>query len=419
MCERSCSGNTTNGTPKRESSVCAIGKKAPSLDKLAQLGTTHKSQRSKYQKKARAKVLTNTVTRKLLSANKPSKEAQDEDGNTYIKEGYRSPNTKAYLRTFVCSQYLYQDGHKVTSFYCKNRWCITCNRIRAANLITGYMPSLGELEDKQFVTLTVPNVIASELSQTIDKMYEAFVRVKGQLKKAHQRGKLPKFNGLRKLECTYNDKTKTFHPHFHLIVEGQDMANEVITRWLDQFPKASHKAQDIRKADEGSALELFKYFTKLFNDGKFNGEALDTIFVSIKGKRIFQNYGQVKKVSEDIPELISEKITFKGQRVEVWKWIDEAFDWISPDGETFSDYVPSDRIRELVEDSHQTQIHNVTTKEKRGKRSGTDTGSAKKVVDQGHQRTRTRKTFTHDQDQDNAPGMGYDTWGSKQPPDTT
>jgi len=313
----------------------------PPLDKLAQLGNFDIEQKKKWSKKARAKVLTNAITRKLLDANTESDPSRQ-------KMGYTSPNTKAYFRTFACNQYLFQDGYKVTSHYCKNRWCIVCNRIRAANLINGYLPSLGELQDKQFVTLTIPNCKGRELPEKIHEMYQAFVKVKGQLKKAYQKGTLPQFNGLRKIECTYNPKSRTFHPHYHLIVEGREMAQELVKRWLKQFPEASIKAQDIREATEGSELEMFKYFTKLFNEGEIDGKALDTIFVAIKGRRIFQNYGKVKKVSEDIPELQSEDTRHKGYRTEVWKWIDEAFDWLSPEGEVFAEYEPSHRIRELA-----------------------------------------------------------------------
>ena len=344
-----------------------------SLDKLAQLGNFGKKQNQTWQKKARAKCLTNAITKKLLSAN--TRGSGERDGKGSI--GYRSPLTKAYLRTFTCNQYLFQEGYKVTSHYCKNRWCIVCNRIRAAHLINGYLPSLAELENKQFVTLTIPNCTARELPQRIEDMYKAFVKVKGQLKKAHQKGQLDKFNGLRKIECTYNPRENTYHPHYHLIVEGKEMAEQLVIRWLNQFPEATHKAQDIRAAQEGSELEMFKYFTKLFNEGEIHAKALDAIFVAIKGRRIFQNYGSVKKVSEDILELQSEETTHKGYRTEVWKWIDEAFDWITSEGEVFAEYEPSPKVRDLCQNptNHTPKKNNQNSNQIHGYHEGKHTNT--------------------------------------------
>ena len=62
---------------------------------------------------------------------------------------------------------------KVTTTYCKNRWCQTCNRIRTARLINGYLPQIKELFQPVFVTVTLPTVGGKELKPRIEEMEKA------------------------------------------------------------------------------------------------------------------------------------------------------------------------------------------------------------------------------------------------------
>ena len=135
----------------------------------------------------------------------------------------KSELNQAYWNTWHCNEVLDQNGKTITGRYCKNRWCNTCNRIRTAKLIKGYEKPLKELKDMQFVTLTIPNVKASALKTSIEDMIAEFKRIQETFRK---RG--TPIVGLRKLECTYNATTKTFHPHFHAGVSGKKVADELV-----------------------------------------------------------------------------------------------------------------------------------------------------------------------------------------------
>ena len=50
----------------------------------------------------------------------------------------KSPLKKSYWQTWHCTSVLLQEGQKITSQYCNNRWCIVCNRIRTAKMINKY-----------------------------------------------------------------------------------------------------------------------------------------------------------------------------------------------------------------------------------------------------------------------------------------
>lgn len=217
------------------------------------------------------------------------------------------------------------------SSYCKHRNCPECNRIRTAILYKSYKPELSKFKEPCFVTLTAPNVTAENLKNEVDLYFSNFRKI---LKANTQRKN--KFIGIRKFECTTNEEENTYHPHFHVIIDTYKNAKILQDDWLKLMPNAKLEAQDIQKIKvaefEDSLLEMFKYFTKLFNkkykkdkkghyirdkkghrvpildeDGKAqiylpNLAMLDFMFCTIKGKRIFQPFGGIKKVSEELTD---------------------------------------------------------------------------------------------------------------------
>ena len=256
-----------------------------------------------------------------------------------------------YRNAFYCNHILTQVGNKITGKYCKTRICNTCNRIRMANLIDGYSPVLEKYTDLQFVTLTIPNVSASELKPTISLMGKSFVKLIDRLRK---RGIHP--NGLRKLEITYNASRKDFHPHYHLIVSNKDVAQTIVAEWIKHNPTADIKAQNIRVVTEGALKELFKYTAKVVT--KINGkqviivDAVDTIIQALHKRRIIQPFGEIRKQIaediEDIDELQSDRYDIPYYELMSWTWRGE--DWVNEYGECLTGYTASDALRELVVD---------------------------------------------------------------------
>ena len=66
------------------------------------------------------------------------------------------------------------------------------------------------------VTLTAPTVQAKDLKKEIAKRYDVIFRIKDNLRKIHG----IKIKGFRKVEITYNLKTKEFHPHYHILIDN-------------------------------------------------------------------------------------------------------------------------------------------------------------------------------------------------------
>lgn len=313
--------------------------KGPSLDKLAQLtvgepktpksaqfepsGKLSESGQKTLQKRARAKYLTNGITNKLRRLESELKQS--------------------YLNTFFCASILVQSGLKITGKYCNNRWCLICNRIRTAKLIIAYREVMERLPNKYFVTLTIPNMPADELHMAIRNMGKEMRRIQNRVLK--ERG--TPIVGVRKLEVTYNPNRNDFHPHYHLIVSGGQVAADLVTEWLKTWPRAKRSAQDIRPADMNATMELFKYFTKVLTDGTVYASALDVIFTAMRGLRVFQPMGIRKDIPEDIEEIQAEIYRDLEERETQWNWIE--FDWVDKaTGEVLSDYTPSESLTKLL-----------------------------------------------------------------------
>ncbi len=336
-------------------------KKELSLDTLAQLGTksrvgvmesskeapislipcTHESDKKTLRKRAKRKHLSTPLSLRLVDASKLNPD---------------SVLKKSYFNTYHCCRTLAirEDG-SVRGNYCKNRWCLVCNNIRIAQSINNYMPTVSQWNDKYFVTLTVPNCRGKKLEGTIKLMQGTFTKIHAKLKKQYQRNQRERVCGLRKIECTYNVVRNDYHPHFHLIIKGKKNAEDIKNEWLDRFPKASYKAQDVKTANNESTKELFKYFTKVVTtikdkkgevkDRIIYADAMDVIFNSMKNKRTFQNFGfkSNKVISDDLDtEMDIERI------IEEVEWVQELGDWVRQDGELFSGHRPSPSMVELV-----------------------------------------------------------------------
>ena len=284
------------------------------------------------QKRARAKAFTNSYLFDLIDL--------------------KSPLNKSYWNTYHCTKTILQEGSKITAKYCNNRWCLTCNRIRTAKMINGYHSSINDFDNPQFVTLTIPNVKAKDLKSSIEQMNLSLMNCRRNLKKTFKIN----LKALRKYESTYNKRTNTYHPHFHLIVDGLDTSNRLVQQWLKQFPSADKKGQDIRQANENSLIELCKYFTKIIaKDSDYNPRALDIMFRAVKGKRTFQPIGIKKYVTEDIEDIQGQDIDFKPAQNQIWGYEKEVFDWVTADGELLSEYSPTREELKLINQEYKSK----------------------------------------------------------------
>lgn len=258
----------------------------------------------------------------------------------------------SYVSSLSCCETLVQNGRKVTSRYCKQRWCVVCNRIRIAKMINGYKSQLEQLEDPQLVTLTIPNCNGEVLPTTLTVMQMMWRKIYKKLKRTYE------LKGVKKLECTYNAKTSHFHPHYHFIVQGEDISEVILQTWRQEWKAigtyTDRRAQDIKPiTNENGYIELFKYFTKLItkvddyrkNDAIFI-PALDVIFTAMKGRRVYEPFG-IKAVSDDIDELCADKYEHLAFESKNWQW--ENNDWWDCHGKGLTGYTAGEEMKRIME----------------------------------------------------------------------
>ena len=174
------------------------------------------------------------------------------------------------------------DKRLIKAYFCKDRMCPACQKRRSLVVFHQVKDVCLSLQNQYkstrylLLTLTVPNVSASDLSDEIKKMNKAWSSLsrKVEFKKAV-------WGWFKALEVTYNKKSNTYHPHFHILLavpaeyfKGKNYINQ--TRWLELWQHAMKNDYitqvDVRRVKpnpkrsgstiEAAAAEVGKYATK-------------------------------------------------------------------------------------------------------------------------------------------------------------
>ena len=308
---------------KLKENLCVSDNKVstPYLDTLAQLDQKAPPQPLEVlRKRASAKYYGNVILPHLIDLN--------------------SPLRTAYWNTYRCVSVLIQ--HRSGAFtgkYCKNRFCIVCNRIRTGTMINRYGTQLAET-DCLFMTLTThltKTCFTKEaLNKTIKRMKDTF--------KLIYRKVVRKFGSvslIRKTEVTVHQTKGHFHPHFHIIIENnKECAEFIIAQWLSYFTNSRKAAQDVRVADKNTIIELFKYTTKMWDKIDtdkcvlpYPAEKLDIIFQVLHKQRTFQVYGKkFRHIDDDFtPDEATIILEDRVPNETLWFWEQEHRTWVETD----------------------------------------------------------------------------------------
>lgn len=224
-------------------------------------------------------------------------------------------------KLFSCGSYLHfktcPHGHikkLVEAYFCRARGCPMCQWRKSLVMFHQVLELIHAHKGKYksdiplLLTLTVPNISSAELKLMLDKMQKSW-------KKLSERKKFSQAirSWFRSLEVTYNDKTDTFHPHFHilLLVPINYFTRErglFIHRdeWLSMWQEATGipeitqvdirrvRKKSSRKPLEAIAAEVAKYATKPSSyikespEGLFeaSGHVVEVLHYALKGRRL-------------------------------------------------------------------------------------------------------------------------------------
>ena len=184
---------------------------------------------------------------------------------------------------------------------CENRFCPMCAYKKSRKDAMKISVMLKYLENDcqfLFLTLTSPNVTSDNLSEEIKEYNSSFKRL-SELKLF----KNAVLGYVRKLEITYNHETKTYHPHFHVLlaVKKNYFSNNYIKRdtWLEMWQKAKRDESitqvDVRRLNmKKGVAEIAKYSSK-DSDYLISQEIFDVMYKVLKGRQIITYNGVFKE----------------------------------------------------------------------------------------------------------------------------
>lgn len=259
---------------------------------------------------------------------------------TFYNKGERVQNCGGFLkfgqniRNGVIEDRRYL--HK--ALFCTDRLCPMCEWRRSRKIFAQvYQISenlIGNYNYKfALLTLTVKNVKAEELKETIDKMFYAYKKFA-----LYKNFKKVVRGSFRRLEVTYNNKKSspaydTFHPHFHVLLaldhdyarKGYDYINrnEWLQMWQQAYGDYSITQVDIRMIDlQGNKYDqAFEKGKKAFNPlakavaevAKYTCKYDNYLFPEDEGKTDYVVYTLSKA-------LKGRKLTrFDGKMLAIWK----------------------------------------------------------------------------------------------------
>lgn len=177
---------------------------------------------------------------------------------------------KSAARYYNCgTQIAVQNGAIKSANFCRDRLCPMCSYRRAQKAYSQNMTVYRKIKEDNpkarqiFLTLTVPNVKLWQLKKTLKDMSAGWNRFRNH----RQVKKQPIIGYCRKLEITYNKDTRTYHPHYHvmLTVVGWSARIEDYVRWWSTSMQLGRQLVcfvEAVRGDAKSVAEMSKYMTK-------------------------------------------------------------------------------------------------------------------------------------------------------------
>lgn len=268
-----------------------------------------------YNNKSTAESQDFTANNELLE-----KISDKKQSNTATAEWiYKHLPQESYLKYCNCGNYLVmlEDAERQrrkleVGFFCGQRLCAGCawrESVRTAECIAAISQALTEERyGMLFVTLTVPNVKADKLRETIQHLGQSFKRL------VKRKGFESLLNCIRKVEVTYNAERDDYHPHLHCLVfvrstyfSGKKYISQakLLEGWRAATRQPDITQVDIRKCKitetSNAILEISKYSAKS-SEYMQSEIVFDTIYNAFYHTRLLSYTGICKDKRKEYTE---------------------------------------------------------------------------------------------------------------------
>lgn len=176
--------------------------------------------------------------------------------------------------------------YRLASNRCRSRWCVPCQAERGRLIATNIHDNLPNVR-LRFATLTVKSRDVS-LSDALDHLLHSFARLRrSRLWRDHVRG------GLTVLETSYNTKTQQWHPHLHVLWEGNFLPQDRLSQTWHAATGDSWVV-DVRRVRSLTDVTnyLTKYLTKSLSKRIWHDrDRLAEAILTLHGRKLISCFG--------------------------------------------------------------------------------------------------------------------------------
>lgn len=181
--------------------------------------------------------------------------------------------------------------YRIAGNRCKDRWCEACSAEKRRTLLRNLTTKLpvGRI---RLLTLTLKSSEIGLKSQ-IDRIYNCFkdLRRRKEFRK-RLRG------GLFFLEISLNETTKKWHPHLHVLCQGEFLPIKLVRETWHEITGDSYIC-DVREIKDAQHAVRYvaKYASKAISHNVFHDpEKLDEAIDALHGRRTFNVFGNWTKL---------------------------------------------------------------------------------------------------------------------------
>ena len=252
----------------------------------------------------------------------------DNTGKRVVNYKKRAENMK-FCGSSLGFAKMYEKLKLIKANFCRVPLCPMCQWRKSMRIFFDTSKIMGLVEQRYpeyipiFLTLTVRNCSVANLNNNLDNIFNGwneFMR-SGQLNPVVKSEKKHIIKGwFRALEITYNDKTDTFHPHFHAIMlvdknyfKGSDYmrTEDWVKLWRKSAKFDYDPICDVRRTrtvtgKRKEVAEVAKYtykdaeiLNKKLSDDK-KDEVVKYLSGAIHGRRLYAYGGVMKEIAAEL-----------------------------------------------------------------------------------------------------------------------
>lgn len=179
--------------------------------------------------------------------------------------------------------------------YCRDRLCPTCMSMRSQRVRARLVSLVCSMNAPRFLTLTTRDD-ARPLSERLKEITDAVRRLrKVKAWKQHVRG------GVMVWEVTYNAAKKTWHPHVHLIIDGEYWEQRLIrAEWCAQLNGDGGVHIQACNDRVKTARYVAKYLAKASEISTWPPEAIREFATAMYRQRLVATFGRSHAVNVDL-----------------------------------------------------------------------------------------------------------------------